>query len=190
MDVALATRPGDGLALERHDPQVVGQSAARHRRVQAAREFRVLGRDARWILSLVPVVVGAGRGAQALIIFFVDRVVVAQGDQCCGPNGHCISAEGQALGHVSSVSNAARNDELHLPVHVQFNESIDRGTYRREGRDTHVLDEDILGSRGTALHPINHHHVCPCFYRERRVVVGACRSHLYKDGLLPASQFA
>ena len=52
-----------------------------------------------------------------------------------------------------------------------------------------MLDKDVLGCRGTALHAVQHHHVGPGLDREGHVVVGPRRPDLHEDRHLPLGNF-
>ena len=53
-----------------------------------------------------------------------------------------------------------------------------------------ILEEHVLSRGGAALHPIDDHRVGPRLHREHHVVVGAGRTHLHVDRLLPAGDLA
>ena len=53
-----------------------------------------------------------------------------------------------------------------------------------------MLDEDILGGGGAALHPVDHHDIGAGVHRELDVVVGAGRADLHVDGLFPVGDLA
>jgi len=75
--VALAAGARQRLAFQRHHGEVIGQPVAGRDRVETAGKGRVLGGDAGRILALVPVVIGAGGGAERLVIGLQSRIVVA-----------------------------------------------------------------------------------------------------------------
>src|ERR1700674_4840698 len=84
MHVRLAACARDRLRLEGEHAQIVGELAARHDRIEPAREVFVLRGDARWIAPLVPIVVSAGGGAEQAVFVLEMRIVVADGKQRCG----------------------------------------------------------------------------------------------------------
>ena len=61
---------------------------------------------------------------------------------------------------------------------------------RRQRRDPDVLDEHLLGRRGAALHPVDHHDVGAGGDGELHVVVGAGGADLDVDRLLPVGDLA
>ena len=81
-----------------------------------------------------------------------------------------IGAHRQRLGHVGAGANAAGDDELHLPAHVEILERLDRLAHRRERRDADVLDEHRLRRGGAALHAVDHDHVGAGMNRQLHVV--------------------
>src|SRR5215470_13228622 len=68
VEMRLPAGAGDSLNLERHHRKIIGQLAACDRWIEALGEGRILSRDAGWVTSLVPIVIGSG-GRSELAIF-------------------------------------------------------------------------------------------------------------------------
>ena len=66
MHMVLAAGARDGLRLERHHLQVIGEPAPGELGIETLGEFRILGRDAGRIPALMPVIIGACRRAELL----------------------------------------------------------------------------------------------------------------------------
>src|SRR5204862_4545296 len=120
-------------------------------RIEALGEGGVLGGDAGGVAAFVPVVVAAGGGAELPVLRLPARVVVAERDQRRGADGDGVGAERQGLGHVGAAADAARDDQLHLAVHVELLQGAHGGADRRQGGDAAVLDEHLLGRGRAAL---------------------------------------
>ena len=155
----LAAGPGDGLALQRHHPQVVGQLSAADHRVQPPRPSLVLGRDAGRILPILKVVVKTGRRAELAVLVVESGIVVAQRDQRRSADRAGVGAHCQRLGHVGAGANTTGDDQLHLAVHLQLIEGFHRLAQSRQGGITDVLDKDVLRRAGATLHAVEDHHV-------------------------------
>src|SRR5246127_4393328 len=93
VDMRLAAGAGDGLNLEPHHGQVIGQLAARDRRIEALGEHGILSRDTGRVTPFVPIVVGAGGSSELAIFVFKRGVIVAERDQCRRPDRHGIRAQ-------------------------------------------------------------------------------------------------
>ena len=139
--------------------EVVAHPARRLLDVEALLQLRVLGRDADRAAPGVAVVAEAGRGAERGVVLLVERRVAVQRDQRRGADRDRIGAQRQRLGDVGAAADAARDDQLHLAVHVQLLQRLDRLADRRQGRDADVLDEHVLGRAGAALHAVEHDRV-------------------------------
>ncbi|MNF95287.1 hypothetical protein D3C84_780320 [compost metagenome] len=123
--------------------------------------------------------------------FFIQaRVVVAQRNQCRRANRHRVRAQRHGLGHVGSVANPPRNDQLDLAVHAHLLQSLYRLRDGRQNRDAHVFDEHFLGRRRAPLHAIEHDHVGPGLHRQLDVVVRPARADLHVDRFFPIGDFA
>ncbi len=79
----------------------------------------------------------------------------------------------------------AGDDQLHLAVHAELLERLDRRSDGAEDRQPDMLDEDFLRRRRAALHAVEHNHVGAGLDRERRVVKGARGADLDVDRFLP-----
>ena len=185
MDVALARSTRERLDLERHRLQVVVEPASTLLRVEARGELRILRRDARGVLALVPVVVEAGGGADLGVLIGVGRIVVAQRDHRRDANRYGVRAKRECLGGVGAVADAAGDDELHLAVHAHLLQCRHGLADTRERRQANVLDEHVLRGGSTALHAVEHDHVGAGLHGQLRVVVRAARADLDVDRLLP-----
>ena len=132
----------------------------------------------------------AGLGAERGVVLLVERRVAAQRDQRRGADRDRVGAQRQRLGDVGAAADAARDDQLHLAVHVELLQRLDRLAHRRQRRDADVLDEHVLRRAGAALHAVDHDHVGAGLDRERDVVAGARRADLDVDRLLPVGDLA
>src|SRR5215207_8463006 len=104
VEVGLSARTREGLGLERHRAQVVGEAAAAELGVETRGELVLLRRDARRILALVPVVVEAcGRAEVGVAVLQLGRVV-AEGDQRGDADRDRVGAEGECLRHIGAVA--------------------------------------------------------------------------------------
>jgi hypothetical protein len=133
----------------------------------------------------VPVVVVAGRAADLRVLLLQLRAVVAQRDQRRRPDRDRVRAERKGLGDVGARPDPARHDQLHLPVHVELGEGVDREPHRRERWDADVLDEDVLRRGSPALHSVHDDHIRSGLHGELDVVVRPRRADLHEDRLLP-----
>ena len=88
--MVLAAGARDGLGFERHHLEVVGETAAGDFGIEARGELGVLCGDVGRVAGLVPVVSGAGCGAEPEIFLFLARTVAAVGDECCRADGDRI----------------------------------------------------------------------------------------------------
>ena len=170
--------------------EIVREPPAGRDRIEPRGQLRVLRGDAGRIAALVPVVVGAGGGAELAVFVLVARIVVAERDQRRGADRHRVGAERQRLGDVGAVADAARDDELHLAVHAEILQRLHGRADRGERRDADMLDEHVLRRRGAALHAVEHHHVGAGLHGERRVVIGPRGADLDVDRLLPVGDLA
>ena len=104
-----------------------------------------------------------------------------------------VGPEGQALGHVGAVADAAGDDELHAVLLLVDAELLQRLYGERDGgerRDADVLDEHLLRRGGAALHAVDHDDVRAGLDREPGVVVGPRGADLDVDRLLPVGDLA
>ena len=131
-----------------------------------------------------------GLGAERRVVLFVQRRVAVQRDQRRGADRDRIGAERHGLGDVRPAPDAARHDQLHLAVHVELVERLDRLAHRRQGRNADMLDEHVLGGAGAALHAVQHDRIGPGLDAERHVEAGARRADLDVDRLLPVGDLA
>ncbi len=90
----LSAGTGDGLCLEGHDFQVVGQTPATRYRVWPRGQFQVLGCDPGWLLALVPIVIGPGGSAQLLVVICQHGIIVTPSDERGGCDGHRVRTGG------------------------------------------------------------------------------------------------
>ena len=188
--MVLAAGTGDGLGLQRHHLEVVGEAPARLDRVEPLHQFGILGGDAGGILALVPVVISAGGGAELAVLVLERGIVVAEGDQRRRADRDRVRTERQGLGDVGSVADAAGDDQLHLAMHVEILQRLHGGADTGESGLSHILDEDFLGGGGTALHAVEHHHVGTGLHRQGHVVIGTGAANLHIDRLFPIGDFA
>src|ERR1043166_1473014 len=107
VDVALAAGARDGLRLERKHGEVIRELAPGDDGIEPRRERRVLGRDARGIAPLMPIIVSTGRGPERAVFFLERRIVVAERNQRGGADRDRVRAERQALRDVRAGANAA-----------------------------------------------------------------------------------
>ena len=87
-------------------------------------------------------------------------------------------------------ADAARDDQLHLAVHVELLQRLDREPHGGQRGDADVLDEDVLRRGRAALHAVDDDDVGARLDRQRDVVVRARRPDLDEDRLLPVGQLA
>ena len=81
--------------------------------VQAFHQLRVLRGDADRTAAGVAVMAGVRRGADGVVVLDVERLVAVQRDQGRGADVDGVGAQGQGLGHVAAVAQAAGDDQLH-----------------------------------------------------------------------------
>src|SRR5438093_5216951 len=190
VNMGLATRARGRLRLEREDAQVVRDPAPAEHRVETGRELVVLRRDPCRVAARLPVIVEARRAADLPVLLVVLRAVVAQSDQGGSPDRDRVGTKRERLGDVGAGADAARDDQLHLPVHVQLLEGVHGEAGRRERGYADVLDEDVLRRGGSALHAVYNDDVGPRLDRQLHVVVRARRANLDEDRLLPVGDLA
>src|SRR5712691_2610606 len=190
VNMGLAASARERLRLEREDAQIVRDPAPAEHRVETGRELVVLGRDPCWVTARLPVVVETRCAADLPVLLVVLGAVVAQRNQGCRPDRDRVGTERERLRHVGAGADAAGDDQLHLPVHVQFLEGVHGEAGRRERGYADVLDEDVLRRGGSALHAVHDDDVGPCFDRQLHVVVSARRADLDEDRLLPIRDLA
>ena len=183
--MALAAGAREGLELEGHRGEVVAKSARALLGVEPRLEVRILGGDADRTTAGMAVVAEAGLGAESVVVLHVVGPVAPESDERRGAERHRVRPEGERLRDVRPVADAARDDELHLAVHVELPERLDRLADRGQGRNPGMLDEDVLGRRGAALHPVHDHRIRPRLDREGDVVPDPRRPHLDVDRQLP-----
>ena len=186
----LAAGARERLRLEREHAQVVGEAAAAEHRIEARGELVVLGRDARRVATRLPVVVVARGAADLPVLLLVLGAVVAHRDQRRRPDRDGVRAERERLRDVRPGPDPAGDDQLHLAVQAELLQRLDGERDRRQRRDADVLDEDVLGRRRPALHPVDDDHVGTRLDRELDVVVRARRADLDEDRLLPVGDLA
>ena len=75
-------------------------------------------------------------------------------------------------------------------MHPELLQRVHGEAHGRQRRDPDVLDEDVLGGRGPALHAVEHDDVRARLDRQRDVEVGARRADLDEDRLLPVGDLA
>ena len=177
-------------SFERHDLEIVGEAAAGAHGIEALRELGILGGDAGRIAALVPVVVGARRGVELLVLGLERGIVVAERDERRGADRHRVGAERQRLGDVGAVADAAGDDELHLAVHAEVLQRLHGRADAGQRRLADMLDEHLLRRRGAALHAVDHDDVGAGLDRERDVVIGPRAADLDVDRLLPVGDLA
>ncbi len=138
----------------------------------------------------MPVVIGAGRGAELLVFFFPAGIVVADSNQSCSSDRHRIGAERQCLGNVRAGADAAGNDQLHLAMHAEILQRLNGGADAGERRHADIFDEHVLRCRGAALHAVEHDDIGAGLHGKRRVIIGACAADLDVDRLFPVGDLA
>ena len=188
--MALAAGAREGLELEDHGGEVVAKAPRALLRVEARLEARVLGGDADRAAAGMAVVAEAGLGPESVVVLHVVGPVAPEGDEGGGPDRHRVRSERERLRGVRAVADPARHDELHLAVHVQLLQRLDRLADGGEGRNARVLDEDVLGRGGAALHPVHDHRVRPRLDREGDVEPDPRGPDLDVDRKLPVGDLA
>ena len=125
-----------------------------------------------------------------LVLGAEGRRVVAQGDERRHPDRDRVGPERERLGDVGARADPAGDDELDAAMHAELLQRVDGEAHGRQRRDADVLDEDVLGGGGPALHAVEHDDVGARLDRERDVEVGARRADLDEDRLLPVGDLA
>ena len=82
------------------------------------------------------------------------------------------------------------HDDLHLADRLHLLQRAHRLGEAREGRDAGVVEQDVGGRAGTALHPVDHEDVRSGLDRELHVVGHARGPHLHVDRDLPLGGLA
>ena len=186
----LAAGAGQGLRLHRQHRQEIADPPRALLDIEPAFEHRVLRRDADRTAPGMAMMAGAGLGAERAIILDMDAAVAAERDQCGGADRDRIGAHRQRLGDIGPAADAAGDDQLHLAVLAQLLERLDRLAQGRQGRDAGMLDKDLLGGAGAALHAVEHDDVGPGLDRELDIVARPRRADLDKDRLFPIGELA
>ena len=166
MHVRLAAGARERLALERQHAEVVRDLPAGELGIEARRELILLGRDAGRIATRLVVVVEPCRGTDLPVLLVELGCVVAHRDQRGRADRDRIGSQRERLRDVGPGADAAGDDQLHLPVHPELLQRVDRKPRRSERRDARVLDEHVLRRGGPALHPVHDDHVGACLHGE------------------------
>src|SRR5258708_36602886 len=81
MHVAFAAGARDRLGLQSKHAEIVGELAASQDRIEPFDQFGILRRDAGRVVAFVPVVIGAGGGAELAILILKAWDVIAEATQ-------------------------------------------------------------------------------------------------------------
>src|SRR5207248_6671451 len=111
VNMTLAAGACNRLGFEGHHLEIVGEPPPRLYGIESLGKLGVLGGDAGRIASLMPVVIGPGRGTELPVFFFMHRVVVAERHQRRRADRYRIGAERQGLADIGAIADAARDDE-------------------------------------------------------------------------------
>ena len=114
----------------------------------------------------------------------VGGAVAAQGEERGHADGDGVGTEGEGLGHVGARADAARDDQLDLVAHADVAEGLGGHAHGGQGGDAGVLDEDVLGGRGAALHAVDHDDICAGGHGQLHVMVdpGGADFDVDRDG--------
>src|SRR5438105_247982 len=126
VNMTLAAGARNRLCLERHHLEVIGEPPPGLYWIEPLGKLGILGGDAGRIAPLMPVVIGTGGGTELFVFFLIDRIIIAERHQRRRADRHCIGTERQSLRDIGTVADAARDDELHLAMHPQFHERLNR----------------------------------------------------------------
>ena len=148
---------------------------------EAGGEFGVLGGDADGAAAGVAVVAGIRGGADLVVVFDIDRLVAIEGDQERRAEVAGVGAEGEGLGAVGAVAQAAGDDELHLAVKADIFEGGPGLADGGQGRDAGVLLEQLGRGAGSPFHAVDHDHVGARLGGQPDVVEDPRGPHLDED---------
>ena len=188
--MVVSTCPCNRLRLQRHHLEEVVQVTAARNGIEPLHQFRILRRDTRRVLALMPVVIGASGGAERVILGLPARIVVAQRDHGSGADGNRIRAQGKCLGHISAAADTAGDDQLNFAVQVHVLKRANRLADAGDDRQTDMLDEHVLRGGGAALHAVQNDHIRTGLDRQHGVKVGTGAPDLDVDRLFPRGNFA
>ena len=187
--MVFAAGPRDGLCLKCHHFKIIFQATTAKNRVKSSGKLRILGGDACRVAAFMPVIIGSSSGAKLLILCLPHRIIVTQRNQCCGANRHRICTQRHRFGNISTTTDATRHDQLHLAMHPQILQGLNRLWDTGQDWHTNVFDEHVLRGSSAALHAIQHHNISTGFDRKRRIVIRARATDLDIDRLFPIGDF-
>ena len=79
---------------------------------------------------------------------------------------------------------------MHLSMHAEILQCLNRRPNAGERRLTDVFDKDILRCGGAALHTVKHHDIGTGLHSQCSVIIGTCAADFDIDRLLPVSELA
>src|SRR5699024_12681242 len=141
------------------------------------------------VLASLEVIVVAGSRTDFLVFFSPAWVVVAQCDECCGPDGHGVGAQRKGFGNVGTGADTTGDDEFHLAVYAHLFERFHCWTDSRQSWNPNVFNEHFLGCSGSALHTVDDDDICTRCNSQVGVVVRTRCSHLDVDWDFPVGDF-
>src|SRR5258708_17725142 len=186
----LAAGSRQRLRLERQHRQVVAHAPRPLLDDEPLLEHGILRRDADWTAPGVAMMAITWCGTERVVVRLVDRSVAVDGDERRGADRDGVGAHRQRLGDVCARADAARDHELHLAVHVELQKRFDGLAKRRQGRNAGMLDEDVLGGAGAALHAVEDDNIGSRYDRQGDIVFRSRRTDLDVNGLLPIGDLA
>src|SRR6266568_2434798 len=149
------------LRLKRQHGQIIAHPTRARLDDEALLQRWVLRRDADRTAPGMAVVAITRCCAKSAIFILVDRPVAIEGDERGGADRDSIGTHRECLGNIGARADAARDDELHLAVHVELQKCLDSLPECRQGGDSGMFYEYILGGTRAALHTVEHDHISP-----------------------------
>src|SRR5215204_3919953 len=183
VNVRLPARAREHLHLERERVEEVVDAVRRLLHMQPLAQLRVLGRDADRAATRVAVVALARWHAdRALVVRDTRNLLVAvERHQGGVADRDGVGAEGDALGHVAAVADAAGHDEVDLVSEAHVLKRAARLRDRRHQRDAGLLGRGVRAGAGAALGPVEVDDVRAALGGHAHVVVHARGAQLQLD---------
>src|SRR5437879_2526623 len=188
--IGLAAGPRHHLTLDREAVEEVVDALRRAVRVEPLAQHRILGRHADRAPAGVAVVAMAGLDTDLLLVVGLRDVLVAvEGHQGGMTDRDGVGAQGQRLGDIAAIADAAGIDQRYFPGLAHIVGGLAGLTDRGDTGDPGALGGDVRPGAGAALHAVDINAVGAGFGRHAHVVIHARRTQLELDRDLPVGGF-
>src|SRR2546421_997352 len=188
--IGLAAGPRHHLTLDGEAVEEVVDALRRAVRVEPLAQHRILGRHADGAPAGVAVVAMAGLDTDLLLVVGLRDVLVAvEGHQGGMTDRDGVGAQGQRLGDIAAIADAAGIDQRYFPGLAHVIEGLAGLADRGDAGDPGLLRGDVRPGAGAALHAVDVNTVRPGLGRHAHVVIHARRAQLELDRDLPVRGF-